>query len=134
MSCDTCFWVIWDAEFEGDITTKFDQREGQCQVKLCQIRSNFQIQNFLTKNMPIFPVLSQNPKNVIHFHVHQLEIQKMGFKKSYVIILTRFLGYFTAKNKDIALKFCMRVVSMYLDDIYSGFLNIWKILNLTRDW
>ena len=36
-------------------------------------------------------------------------------------------GHCTAKNKDIALTFCMRVVFMYLDHIYSVFLDNLKI-------
>ena len=51
---------------------------------------------------------------------------KVAFKKCDVITFTCFFGHCTAKNKDIALKFCMRVVCMYLGHIYSGFLITWK--------
>ena len=40
-----------------------------------------------------------------------------------------FFGHCTAKNKDIALKFCMRVVCMYHDHIYSDFLDKLKSLD-----
>ena len=46
---------------------------------------------------------------------------KITFQTCDVITFTCFLGHCTAKNKDSALKFCMRVVCMYLDDIYSVF-------------
>ena len=31
-------WVIWEAEFDGDIISKLYSRKRQCQVKLGQIR------------------------------------------------------------------------------------------------
>ena len=49
---------------------------------------------------------------------------KNAFQKCDVITFNRFFGHCTAKNEDIALKFCMRVVCMYLDHIYSGFVKI----------
>ena len=41
-----------------------------------------------------------------------------------VITFTLFSGHFTAKNKNIALKYCMHVVCMYLDRIYSVFYSL----------
>ena len=108
---------------------KFDPRKGQLQVKLGQIRSNFKIQNFLTKICLSCADLSQDSKNVIYFYVRQLEMPQNAFQKCDVITFTWFLGHCTAKNKDIALKFCLHVVCMYLDNIYSGFLNTLKILD-----
>ena len=44
-------WVIRDVEFDGGIHFfKFGLRKCQCQVTLGQIRSDFKIQNFLTKS------------------------------------------------------------------------------------
>ena len=59
---------------------KFDPRKGQLQVKLGQIRSNFKIQNFLTKVYLFCAVLSQDSKNVTYFYLRQLEMKKMHFK------------------------------------------------------
>ena len=113
---------------------KFDPRKGQLQVKLGQIRSNFKIQNFLTKICLSCADLSQDSKNVIYFYVRQLEMPKNAFQKCDVITFTWFFGHCTGKNKDIALKFCMRVVCMYLDHIYSGFLKISPDLeNISRN-
>ena len=40
-----------------------------------------------------------------------------------------FFGHYTGKNNDIALKFCMRVICMYLDHIYLGFVDNLTILD-----
>ena len=106
---------------------EFDPRKGQLGVKIGQIGSNFKIQNFLTKTCLSCGNLSQDSKNVIYFCVRQLEIPKSVFRKCDVSTFTCFFGHCTAKNKDIALKFCMPVVCMYLDHIYSGFLDNLKI-------
>ena len=58
--------VILDAEFDGDIHLKITLTKGQCQVKVGQIRSHFQILNFLTGVYLSYPVLSQDAKNVIY--------------------------------------------------------------------
>ena len=81
MSCDTCFY--------GSFVTKnsmvtfiftFDPRNGQFQVKLGQIRSNFKTPNFLTKICFSCAVLSQDSNNVIHFYVRQLKCQNFVSK------------------------------------------------------
>ena len=59
---------------------KFDPRKGQLQVKLGQIKSNFKIQNFLTKTCLSCAVLSQDSNNVICFHIRQLEMPKNAFQ------------------------------------------------------
>ena len=59
---------------------------------------------------------------------------KISFHKCDVITFTWFLGHCTAKNKDIALKFCLHVVCMYFDHIYSGFLYTRKILDLNGNY
>ena len=43
----------------------FRPRKGQCQVKLGKIRSNFQIQNLLTKTRLSCPNLSQDSKTLL---------------------------------------------------------------------
>ena len=48
------------------------------------------------------------------------------FQKCDVITFTCFFCHCTGKNKDIALKFCMRIVCMYLDHIRSFFWRTWK--------
>ena len=44
-----------------------------------------------------------------------------------------FFGHYTAKNKDIASKFCCVLFFMYLDHKYSGFDNL-KILDFIRSF
>ena len=100
---------------------KFDPMKGQLQVKLCQIRSNFKIQNVFPQICLSYAVLSQDSKNVIYFYVRQLEMPKIAFQKCNVISFTWFFGHCSAKNKDFALKFFIRDVCMYLDHIYSVF-------------
>ena len=72
-------WVIWDAEFAGDIPFKFDPKKGQLQVKQGQIMSNVKIQNFPTKVYLSCAVLSQDSKKYICFYVRQLEMRKIAF-------------------------------------------------------
>ena len=74
-------WVIWDAECDGDIISKFVSKKGQCQVRLCKIRSNFQTKYLLTKTCLPCPVLYQNLKKLHLFYVRQLEKRKKRFKK-----------------------------------------------------
>ena len=58
--------VAWDAEIDSDIHFEIGH-EGQdrYQVKLGQMVSNFQIQDFLSKTCLSCSVLSQDFKNVI---------------------------------------------------------------------
>ena len=73
--------------------------------------------------------LSQDSKNVVCFYVRQLEMPKNdAFHKCDVITFTWFLGHCTAKNKDIALKFCMRVV-FYV--FRSHVFRFWENLKIT---
>ena len=111
----------------------FDPRNGQLQVKLGQIRSNFKIQNFLTKICPSCADLSQDSKNVIYFMCDDYKCQKMHFKN---VISSPFpvFGHCTAKNKDIDLKSWLHVVCMYLDHIYSGFLDNLKMLDFIDNY
>ena len=101
---------------------KLDPRKGKLQAKLGQIRSNFKIQNFLTKvylsctsfvsgfqKCHLFLcTTNRNAKNCI---------SKMWRHHLYLF----FFCHCTAKNKDIALKFCFHVVCIYFDNIYSVF-------------
>ena len=48
-------------------------------------------------------------------------MSKNAIQKSGVITFTWPLGYCTAKNEDIGLKFCTPVCNTYLYYIYSGF-------------
>ena len=113
----------------------FDPRKGQLQVKLGQIRPNFKIIISL-QNMPFCAVLCQDSKNIVYCYVRQLKMPKRAFQICDVITFTCFFfGHCTAKWPKIelyvcALKFCMRVVCMYLNHIYSVFLDKWKQLGL----
>ena len=44
-----------------------------------------------------------------------------------------FFGHCTARNEYIALKFCMRVVCMYLDHLYLFFWKFSQILNISQE-
>ena len=70
-------------------------------------------------------------KNVIYFYVRQLEMPKIAFQKCDVITFTWFSGHCTAKNKDIALKFCVRVFCKYPEHVYSCVLDNLEISDLT---
>ena len=59
---------------------------------------------------------------------------KNAFQKCDVITFTWFFGHCTAKNKDIALKFCMLVVCMYLYHMYSVFFNKLKISDFISNY
>ena len=90
-----------------------DPRKGQIQVKLGQIRSNFKIQNYLTKVCLLCSFVSGLPQNVI-FYVRQIEIPNIASQKCDVITL--FCFFFRplhSQKRDIALKFCLHVVCMY---------------------
>ena len=84
----------------------FDPRSGHVQVKNGQI---LKVKIFFKKTYLFCSVLSQDSKNVICFVVQQFEIPKIDFQKYDVITINRFLGHFTAKNKDIGLKVCTTV-------------------------
>ena len=57
----------------------------------------------------------QKLKKVICYYVLQLEMLKFAFQICNVITFTCvFFLHCTAKNKDIALKFCMRVVCILI--------------------
>ena len=127
VSCGTCFMghlgrKIW----WWHLFFKFDARKDQLQVKLGQIRSNLEIQNFLTRICLSFEDLSQDSKNVIYFYVRRLEMPKKHLKNVTSSPLPAFLAIEQPK-KDVALKFCMHVVCLYLDHIHSGFWITWKL-------
>ena len=112
--------------------SKFDPRKGQCQVKIARISSSFQIHNFVIKTCLSYPVLSQDSKYVI-FYARQIEMPEIAFQKGGVITFAWFLGHCKAKNRAVGLGFCMRVVCMYLDNIYSVFYIV-KFLDFTRNY
>ena len=122
--------VLWSFGTQNSMVTfnfKFDPRKGQLQVTIGQIWSNFKIRNFITKACLSCAVSSQDSKNVIYFYLRHLEMPKIAFKKC-DIIFTRFCGHCKTINKDIALKFCLLVVCIQFDHIYSifGYLeNFW---------
>ena len=93
--------------------SKFGSRKGQIYVKLGQIWSHFQIQNFLTKPCLSCPVLSQGSTIVIYVLCTTIANAKNCVSIKWRHHLYLFLGYCTTKNKNILLKFCMRVICMY---------------------
>ena len=83
---------------------KFDQRKGQ--IKPGQIRSNFLIQNFLTKTCRSYPILPQDSQKCSYNY----KCQKLHFKKVTSSPFPALFGRCIAKNKDTALKFDNGVV------------------------
>ena len=75
---------------------------------------------FCFKCMPILSSVILGFKKRF-FYVRRLEMQKWHFKKVATPPLSIF-GNCTTKNKYIALKLCMRVICMYLNHMYSVFL------------
>ena len=94
-----------------------DPRSGQVQVKKVIFRnSKFSFQNIPT----LSSFVSVFQKNVICFDVQQLQMPNIAFQKVPSSPLTGFWAIAQPK-KDVALKPCMRVVSMHLHNMYSLF-------------
>ena len=98
---------------------------------LGQIRSKFKIQSFLTETWLICADMSQDYKKCHLWLCTTIRhAKKMHFKnvknvhfKNVITFTCFFFGHCTGLNKDIAVKFCMCVVCMYPDHIYSVFFN-----------
>ena len=101
-------------------TIKFDLRKGQLQVKLGQIKSNFKIRNCLTKICLSCATLSRDSKNVF-FSCATITNANNCISKNVRSSHLPFFCHYTPKNKDIAFKFCLHVVRMYFDHVYSVF-------------
>ena len=71
----------------------------------------------------------RSPK--MSFFEWQLQMPKNASQRNNVIIFTRFLPIAQPKKKDIALRFCMLVVYMYPDNMYSVF---WKLEKFWFYW
>ena len=116
-------WVIWGAEFDADIHfyiwTEEWSPSGQ---KFGQVRSNFKVQNVLTKICLSCAVLYKDSKNVIHFLGTAIRNAKNVFPKMWCHLYLVF-SHWTARKQDIFLKLCVSDGCMYLDRIYSGFLD-----------
>ena len=93
-------------------------------VKLGQI-SKFKI--FLQKYAYLVQICLRIPKMSFILCTAIRNTQKIISKMWHHHLCLFFFGHCTAKNKDIALKFCMSVVCMYLNHIYSSFLDNLKI-------
>ena len=103
-------------------------RKGQCRVKLGRKRSNFQIHDFLSKICLSRPVLLRIPKmsNIFTHDNYKCKKLRLKVRSSHLHVC---FYHCTAKNKDIPLKFGMRGVCMQLLNIYSSFLDKFKILD-----
>ena len=90
-----------------------------------QTRSNwFKFSGSIFYNKSILsscPVLLQDSKNVICFHVRHLEIPKIALQKMTISSFLVCFYHSAAKNKDVALKCCMRVVCMHFYNKYAVF-------------
>ena len=110
---------------------KFGLMKGQCQVKIGQNRSYFQIRNVLTKHAYLVYLFFRMP-NMLYVFAYNYKCQKLHFQKVATSPLPVFCYHCTAKNKDDTLKFgvcvCARVcvVCMQRNSIYSGFWTIPK--------
>ena len=70
---------------------KFGLGKGHCQVKLSQIKSNFQFQIFGHKHTYLVHFCLRIKKNVIWFDERQLEMPKIAFQKVMSSPLSGFL-------------------------------------------
>ena len=102
---------------------KFGLRKGQCQVKIGQNRSNFQMHYFITKTCLSCLVyyFSGFQRCYMFFAYDNYKCQKLRFQKVTTSPLPVFCYHCTAKSKDFTLKFGVRVVCMQLNGIDSGF-------------
>ena len=115
-------WVSWDTCFMGHLghgirwwySFLIWPEEGQCHDKQVQIRSNVQIQNFLTKTYLSCPIMCQDSKYIIYFRLWHLKMSNTPFRRCEVIAFTCFFHHCTTKNKDISFKFGMLVVGTEL--------------------
>ena len=98
---------------------KFGLRKGQCQVKLGQIRSNFQIQNFLTTNAHLVQFCHRIPK-MYFVSTYAIKNTKSAFQKVTSSHVPVFYHCAT-KNKDIALNLVTRIARTQLYNIYYDF-------------
>ena len=78
--------------------------------------------------------MHQDSKDAIYFYMRQLEMPKITFQICDAITFAWFVGHCTAKNKDIALKFCMHVVCMHSNHIYVGIWDYTKILDFIGNY
>ena len=108
---------------------KFGLKKGQCQVKLGRIRSNFRIQNFVTKHAYRNQFCLSIPKMLFIFTQGNYKCQKLHVKKVTPSPLPVFFYHCIAKNNDIAFKFVMCVLCRQAYNIYSGFLDNSKIFD-----
>ena len=104
-------WVIWGAEFDADIHfyiwTEERSPSGQ---KFGQVRSNFKVQNVLTKICLSCAVLYKDSKNVIHFFGTTIRNAKNVFKKCDVVTFTWFLAIEQPENKILFWNFVLVMV------------------------
>ena len=137
-------WVIWDAEFDGDIYVLILARGN------VKFRSNYVKLGHIS-NLKIFlqnaPILCSFTSVYQKYHLFLSTTNTNAtncIRKYDVITFTWFYGHCRTKTEDIALEFCMRVVCMYLDHSYSVFLingkffilktNIFEILKFYFSW
>ena len=105
--------VVWHMFYESigmqnlmvTSISNFDMMKGQCQVKLGQI---FKFKIFLQTQANLVQFCLRIPKKSI-FMYNNKKAKNSVWKKGHHQFNLVF-GNFTAKNKDIALKFCICVV------------------------
>ena len=127
---------FWTQNSMVTLIFKFDQRKGQLQVKLGQIRSNFKLQNFITKICPSCAVLSQDSKKYIYFYVRQLKMPEIAFQLG---IWTHYLYlFFFWPLHSQKQRYCLEILyacCLYVSDhIYSGFLDNWKFFDVIGNY
>ena len=74
------------------------------------------------------------PKMLFILMCNNQKCHKLHFKKVTSPPLPVLFCHCIAKNRDVAMKFCMRVVCMYLDNEYSVFLNILEMLDFMSNY
>ena len=99
---------------------KFDLRKGQCQFKLCQIRSDFQIKSFLTKHAYLVQFSLRIPKWHSFFMHTAIRNSKNRVAKSDVITFAFLGGQWGQRSGNFAQAMVRRSQYTLLQDLNSA--------------
>ena len=119
-------WVIWDPEFNSDIHFEIWPKERSISRQTSSNNVKFQNSKMSYKNITILSIFISTFQKKCHLFLCTT-IKNAQFQKYDVITFTRFFSHCTVKNKHIAVEFCMLVLCIYPNDVYSVFFDNVKI-------
>ena len=132
-----CCVIVVQHMFYGSIGTqnsivtfmfKFDPRKGKLQIKLGQIRSNFEIQYFLTKICLSCAVLSQDSNKCYLFLCRTTRNARNYIKKCDVVTFTFFGGLLHSQKQ----RHCFEV--LYACCLYVLLSYIFRLSDKLKNW